>query len=1003
MKNTVRYLFAIIVATLTTTAVAQLTNTKIAFQSDRSGTYGIYVMDPDGANQTPIILDTSQNQHPSWSPDGSKLAFVSLRDGNYEIYVADADGSNQTNRTNHPTASDDFASWSPDGTKIAFQSNRAGLTQIYVMNADGTNVTLLPNSVGNDYAPVWSPGGTKIAFYSNRDGNDEIYVVDIVTESLTNLTNNGTRDRYPSWSPDGTRIAFERDYDVYVMDADGLNPSNLTSSAELDYSPRWSPDGTKIVMMSERPTPGQVYTMDANGANQTPLTSTGHNEFPSWSPYLNPVATTSVASINAGIVTKPGSGTATFAISNTGGGTLTVSGITSSNGQFAVSPAPPYNLTAGQSQTVTVTFTPTKVGWEQSALSITHNASGSPSTVTAKGIGRINPPTGDLAQTKIAFTSNRDGNGEVYVMSADGSGQVRLTNNSAIDEGPAWSPDGTKIAFQSTRDGHYEIYVMNADGTAETRLTTSAVDSHAPAWSPDGTRIAFARGTNVGDTFIYVMDADGSNVNQLTSSGSAPPGQDPSWSPDGTKIAFGTYGSGADIYVMNANGSNVVNVTNTSSSYEVVPSWSPDGTKLAFHTNRDGNNEIYAMGADGANPTRLTSDPGADEQPDWSPDGTKIAWSTNRNGTHQIYVMNTDGTSPTRITTTAFIDGIPSWSPFLAPALPSYQNWQATLRLTGDPAGDHTVIVGVAPDATDAVNLSLEDTLAPPMPQPPASWLRLLRGGQALSQDVLAFADARTWTIEVEVGSGTHYLSIEGLPEGVLAYYNDNPRIVHGPDTDAATAVVHPLPLGASIPLNTGRHLLTLVLSKRLPQTLATTLGIRWRMFSLPGPTTNGAPADLVTRGVISMYGYGYFDASTPPVWIENYQQVTLASTQPLPFVGKGWFIFRDPANGPLATTFQVDVGDPAAQSVSVTLQPRWNLVGAPFGGAPASAYNPTAKTVFGYDGVNYVIATSLSQFQGYWVYNELATARTVTITQPSPGAPAIVQRAAPSPDWVAP
>ncbi|MBM3217004.1 T9SS type A sorting domain-containing protein, partial [Candidatus Poribacteria bacterium] len=95
-------------------------------------------------------------------------------------------------------------------------------------------------------------------------------------------------------------------------------------------------------------------------------------------------------------------------------------------------------------------------------------------------------------------------------------------------------------------------------------------------------------------------------------------------------------------------------------------------------------------------------------------------------------------------------------------------------------------------------------------------------------------------------------------------------------------------------------------------------------------------------------------------------------------------------------------VGDPAAQSVSVTLQPRWNLVGAPFGGAPASAYNPTAKTVFAYDGVNYVIATSLSQFQGYWVYNELATARTVTISQ-TPTAPAIVQRAAPSPDWVAP
>ncbi|MBM3217051.1 DUF1573 domain-containing protein, partial [Candidatus Poribacteria bacterium] len=565
-------------------------------------------------------------------------------------------------------------------------------------------------------------------------------------------------------------------------------------------------------------------------------------------------------SINAGIVTKPGSGTATFAITNTGGGTLTVSGIASSNAQFTVSPAPPYNLTTGQSQTVTVTFAPTKVGWEQSTLTITHNASGSPATVTAKGIGRMTPPTGNLTNTKIAFTSNRTGNYEMFSMAADGSNVVQLTNDGAF--GGKWSPDGTKIVFVTSRHGvpEFEVYAMDADGSNQTRLTTSeTIKSHSPSWSPDGTKIAFARGTNVGDTFIFVMDADGSNVNQLTSSGSAPPGQDPSWSPDGTKIAYGTHGSGSDIYVMNADGSNVVNVTNTPSSEEIAPSWSPDGTKLAFRTNRDGNNEIYVMGADGANPTRLTNDPGADDQAVWSPDGTKLAWSTSRNGALQTYVMNTDGTSPTRITNTAFIDAAPSWSPFLAPALPTYQNWQATLRLTGDLAGDHTVIVGVAPDASDGVNIDLEDTIAPPMPQPPASWLRLLRDGEYLSQDILAFADSRTWSVEVEVGSGTHYLSIEGLPEGVLVYYNDNPRIVHGPDTDATTAVVHPLPLGASISLNTGRHLLTLVLSKRLPQTLATTLGIRWRMFSLPGPTTNGAPADLVTRGVISMYGYGYF------------------------------------------------------------------------------------------------------------------------------------------------
>lgn len=65
-------------------------------------------------------------------------------------------------------------------------------------------------------------------------------------------------------------------------------------------------------------------------------------------------------------------------------------------------------------------------------------------------------------------------------MNADGSGQTRLTRNEASDSGIAWSPDGTRIAFSSNRDGNYEIYAMNADGSGQTRLTQNeASDSGA--------------------------------------------------------------------------------------------------------------------------------------------------------------------------------------------------------------------------------------------------------------------------------------------------------------------------------------------------------------------------------------------------------------------------------------------------------------------------------------------------------------------------------------------
>ena len=74
---------------------------------------------------------------------------------------------------------------------------------------------------------------------------------------------------------------------------------------------------------------------------------------------------------------------------------------------------------------------------------------------------------------KIAFASVRDGNGEIYVMNADGKEVTRLTNNTAHDMEPAFSPDGSKIAFTSVRDGNSDIYVMNADGTGVTRLTNN--------------------------------------------------------------------------------------------------------------------------------------------------------------------------------------------------------------------------------------------------------------------------------------------------------------------------------------------------------------------------------------------------------------------------------------------------------------------------------------------------------------------------------------------------
>ena len=87
---------------------------------------------------------------------------------------------------------------------------------------------------------------------------------------------------------------------------------------------------------------------------------------------------------------------------------------------------------------------------------------------------------------KIAFVSRRDGNREVYVVHADGSGKRNLTRNPAADFAPIWSPDGRTIAFESDRDRDAEIYVMNADGSGQRNLTRNPAPDRAPVWSPGG-------------------------------------------------------------------------------------------------------------------------------------------------------------------------------------------------------------------------------------------------------------------------------------------------------------------------------------------------------------------------------------------------------------------------------------------------------------------------------------------------------------------------------------
>ena len=272
-------------------------------------------------------------------------------------------------------------------------------------------------------------------------------------------------------------------------------------------------------------------------------------------------------------------------------------------------------------------------------------------------------PTPEAFQRgRIVFDSNRDGNGNIYVVNADGTGLHRVTSHPEWDLSPAWSPDGRRIAFESYRDQNWEIYVVNANGSGVTRLTNHDEGDHAPAWSPDGRRIAFeSYRAGDGNKEIYVMNADGGGVTRLTNNlawdGS------PTWSPDGSRIAFESKRDGnSEIYVMYSDGTGLTRITNDP-AWDESPTWSLDGSRIAFHTDRDGNKEVYVMNADGAGATRLTDRPETDSAPAWSFDGWGIAFeSETADGGWDIYVMGRDGSSPIRLIVGDSNDKNPSWT-----------------------------------------------------------------------------------------------------------------------------------------------------------------------------------------------------------------------------------------------------------------------------------------------------------------------------------------------------
>lgn len=287
-------------------------------------------------------------------------------------------------------------------------------------------------------------------------------------------------------------------------------------------------------------------------------------------------------------------------------------------------------------------------------------------------------PLPAVPRSGILFTSDRDGNWEIYWMEADGTLHTRLTTNEVVDESPAWSADGSQIAIRSRRDGSSDIFVMDNTGKNLTNLVKDPQDSlddeFFPRWHPDRSQLIIYTdrfqpppgdcplGRGLHHLAFLPLEGGSEQIAEFD----ALPGEQQSadWSPDGKLLAFSSNCSQPvkSIYTWNA-ASGQLNEAVGFPFDSSDPSWSPDGRWLAFVSVHTGNSEIYLLDLRDDSIINLTNHPAQDTSPTWSPDSLTLAIDTNRDGNREIYLVHINGTGLTNLSRHPAEDWSPAWSP----------------------------------------------------------------------------------------------------------------------------------------------------------------------------------------------------------------------------------------------------------------------------------------------------------------------------------------------------
>ena len=276
--------------------------------------------------------------------------------------------------------------------------------------------------------------------------------------------------------------------------------------------------------------------------------------------------------------------------------------------------------------------------------------------------------TPSVTNGEIVFSIPLEGGEALMAVSSDGTGLRRLTPEGGADYGsPDVSPDGRTVVVVHSRPSFVSEQVavlatIPIEGGPPTWLTNEPAIVQDPAWSPDGTTIAFNGDVPGGPFGIYILDVDTSDTRLIPGTDNMLTGN-PTWSPDGRRIAFeGSTDSGTDlnqnwdIYSVRPDGSDLTNLTNTRDQSEMMPAWSWANDRIAFVQSGPAEGSLNTVALDGAGVRRVEVGENIPNDPAWSPDGKQLAFWVD---TGQVYTVRVDGTD---LQPVAGAMGAPAWA-----------------------------------------------------------------------------------------------------------------------------------------------------------------------------------------------------------------------------------------------------------------------------------------------------------------------------------------------------